>query len=131
MKFAVAWIPRPGSRSPPNEIRGTFAVAVLPTGFVRRSSILFVSLTFDGRWLKLVDHDADQLALCAAERRDDCFHAVVDIEACRQDRDQASRDVEQLAIGRAPRHRGPIKDNEIVAAIGARLGDRLLNGFAR
>jgi hypothetical protein len=47
--------------------------------------------------MKLVDDDADQLALGVAERRDDAVHAVVDIEIRRQDRDQAVRDIEQLA----------------------------------
>src|ERR1700720_2964509 len=84
MKFAVCSISSTASLSPPSEIRGTLAVAALPTGFARRSSILFVSLTFDGRRSKLVDHDTDQHAFRAAERGDDFFHAVVDVEAGRQ-----------------------------------------------
>jgi hypothetical protein len=61
-------------------------VAALPTEFARRSSILFVSLSCDGR-LKFIEDNAEQPVLCTAERRNDGFHAIVDVEACRQHRD--------------------------------------------
>jgi hypothetical protein len=43
MKLAVCSRSSTASRSPPSEILGTLAVADLPTGFARRSSILFVA----------------------------------------------------------------------------------------
>src|ERR1700688_2528085 len=105
MKSAVCSISSTASRKPPSEILGMLAVAALPTGFARRSSILSVSLAVDGRGFELVENDADQLALGTTERRDDCLHAVVDVEIDRQDRDQAVGDVEQSADGRGPRQR--------------------------
>jgi CelD/BcsL family acetyltransferase involved in cellulose biosynthesis len=61
---------------------------------------LLASLTIDSRGAELVEDDADQLALGAAEACDDVFHAVVDIEIDRQDHDQAVGDTDQLAIWR-------------------------------
>src|SRR5471030_194561 len=130
MKFAVCSISSTASRSPPSEIRGTLAVAALPIGFARRSSILFVSLTVDGRGVKFVENDTDQLAFGAAERGDDVFHAGVDVETGWQDRDQAVGDIELFAVGGAPGHRRSVKDHEIVAAGGTRLRNRLADGVA-
>src|ERR1700722_1677140 len=75
MKFAVCSISSTASPSPPSEIRGTLSVAARPIGFSRRSRILFVSLAVDGRGIKFVDDDTDQLAFSAAEFGDDVFHA--------------------------------------------------------
>src|SRR5437879_946518 len=105
MKFAVCSRSSTASRSPPNVMRGTLAVAALPTGFTRRSRILLVPLRTDRRWVDFAEDDTDQLALGAAEGRDDVFHAVVDIEIHREDCDEPFSDVEQFAVGRAPRHR--------------------------
>src|ERR1700675_215767 len=77
MKLAVCSISSTASRSPPSEILDTPAVAALPTGFARRSSILFVSLAVGSRGFELVEDDADQFALRAAESCDNVFHAVV------------------------------------------------------
>src|SRR6202171_3820 len=85
MKFAVCSRSSTASRSPPNVIRGTLAVAALPMGFTRRSRILFVSLTVDGPRIEFVQDDADQFPLRATERGNDVFHAVVDIEIDRKD----------------------------------------------
>src|SRR5471030_3150631 len=78
MKFAVCSRSSTARRSPPSVMRGTLAVAALPTGLMRRSSISFVSLVA-ARGVEFIEHHADQLALRAAERRDDLFHGVVDI----------------------------------------------------
>src|SRR5882757_11237574 len=129
MKFAVCSRSSTASRSPPSVIRGTPAVAILPMGFKRRSRILFVSLTVDVGGEEFVDDDTDQLALGLAERGDDVFHAIIDVELDRQDRDQSVGDFEQLVVGRAPRHGGSVDDDEIVAAGGTRLRDRLADGF--
>src|ERR1700730_50586 len=115
MKFAVCSISSTASRSPPSVILGMPAVAALPTGFARRSSILSVSLAAGCRGIELVDDDADQLALRSAEGRDDVLHAVVDVETDRQDRDETIGYIEQLAVGSAPGHRRPIENREIVA----------------
>src|SRR5450631_998320 len=131
MKFAVCSISSTASRKPPSEIRGTLAVAALPTGFARRSSILFVSLAVDGRGVEFVEDDTDQLALGSAEACDDVFHAVVDVEARRQDRDQAVGTIDELAVGGAPGHRRSVQDHKIVAAGGTRLRDCLADRFAR
>src|ERR1700722_3772935 len=131
MKLAVCSMSSTASRSPPSEIRGTLAVAVRPTGFARRSSILFLSLAPGVRGLKLVEHDTDQLALGSAEGGDDVFHAVVDVEIGRQDRDKAVGDIDQLAAGGSAGQRRSVEDHEIVAAGGARLRDRLADGIAR
>src|SRR6476659_5011444 len=98
MKFAVCSISSAASRSPPSEILGTLTVAALPTGFARRSSILFISLAAANRGVEFVENDTGQLALRAIECRDDVFHAVVDVEAHRQDRDEAVGNIQQLAI---------------------------------
>src|SRR5258708_32640626 len=98
MKSAVCSISSPASRKPPSEIRGMLAVAALPTGLARRSRILSASLAVDGREGELVEDDADQLALGAAEGRDDVFHAVVDVEIDRQDRDQAVGELGRRAV---------------------------------
>src|SRR6202035_2448755 len=119
MKFAVCSISSTASRKPPSDILGTLAVAALPTGFARRSSILFVSPALAG-WMKFADDDADQLALGVAEGRDDLFHAVVDVEICRQGGDEAVGHLEQLAAGGAPWHRRPVENQKIIAAGGAR-----------
>src|SRR5450432_2109179 len=95
MKFAVCSMSSTASRNPPSEIRGTLAVAALPTGFARRSSILFVSLAVDGRGVEFVEDDPDQLALGPPEACDDVFHAVVDVEARRQDRNQTIDAIDQ------------------------------------
>src|SRR6201996_5559923 len=71
MKFAVCSRSSTASRSPPSVIRGTLAVAARPTGLVRRSSILLVPLTFDGRRLEFVENHADQPVLGAAKRLQD------------------------------------------------------------
>src|SRR5882724_13495815 len=131
MKFAVCSRSSTASRSPPNVIRGTPAVAARPTGFKRRSRILFVSLTVDDRGVEFAEDDAGELALRAAERFDDVFHAVVDVELDRQDSDQAVGDVEQLAVGRAPWHCRPVEHHQIVATGGTRLRYRLADGVAR
>ena len=83
------------------------AVAALPTGLARRSRILFVSLAVDGRGVEFVEDDADELALGAAQGCDDVFHAVVDVEIGRQDRDQAVGDTDQLAVGARQGIAGP------------------------
>src|SRR5271163_979728 len=131
MKLAVCSMSSTASRSPPSEIRGTLAVAARPIGFARRSSILPVSLTLDGRGLKFVKHDPDQLALGAAEGCDDVFHAVVDVQISRQDRDEAVGDIEQLAAGSTTGQRRSVEDHKIAAAGRARLRDRLANRIAR
>src|SRR3984893_17728274 len=131
MKLAVCSISSTASRKPPSEILGMPAVAALPTGFARRSSILFVSLAVGSRGFELVEDDADQLALRAAEGCDDVFHAVVDIETDRQDRDEAVGEIEQLAVGSAPGHRRSVEDREIVAAGGTRLRESLADRLAR
>src|SRR4051794_10107830 len=107
MKFAVCSRSSTASRSPPNVMRGTPAVAARPTGFARRSRILFVSLPVDGRGVEFVDDDTDQLAFGVAECGDDVFHAVVDVELDRQDGDKTVDGVEQSVVGRTPRHHGP------------------------
>src|SRR6478672_6855158 len=127
MKFAVCSRSSTASRRPPNVIRGTLAVATLPTEFKRRSRILFVSLTVDDRGVDFVEDDAGKLLLGSTECCDDVFHAVVDVEIDRQDCDEAVGDVEQLAVGQAPRHRRSVEYNQIVAAGGARMRDRLAN----
>src|ERR1700676_5338231 len=131
MKFAVCSRSSTASRSPPSEILGTLAVAALPTGFARRSSILLVSLAFQSPAVELVEDDTDQLALCTAEGCDDVFHAVVDVEAGRQDRDKAVGAIEQSAVGSTPRHRRSIENHQVVAAGGTRLRDRLADRLAR
>src|ERR1700687_691272 len=127
MKFAVCSRSSTASRTPPSEILGTLAVAALPTGFARRSSILLVSLAFQSPGVELVEDDTDQLALCIAEGCDDVFHAVVDVKAGRQGRDKGGGDIEQLAVGRAPGHRRPVEDYKIVAAGLTRPPDRLVS----
>src|SRR5674476_892895 len=109
MKLAVCSRSSTASRSPPREILGMLAVAALPTGFARRSSILFVPLAVDSRRVQFAKDDADQLALGSAEGRDDVFHAVVDIEIDRQDGDEAVGGLEQLAVGGTPGHRRPVE----------------------
>src|SRR3954470_23789894 len=99
MKFAVCSRSSTASRSPPNVMRGTLAVAARPTGFKRRSRILPVSLTIDVRGVEFVDDDTDQLAFGLAERGDDVFHAIVDVELDRQDGDQSVDDFEHLVVG--------------------------------
>src|SRR5579863_5754731 len=89
MKLAVCSRSSTARRSPPSEIRGTLAVTALPTGLIRRSSILSGPLRVVGRWMEFVDDHTDQLALGAAEGGDDVVHAAVDIEICRQDRRKA------------------------------------------
>src|SRR5471030_2448482 len=123
MKFAVCSISSTASRSPPSEIRGTLAVAALPIRFARRSSILFVPLAVDGRGVEFVENDTYQLAFGAAERGDDAFHAIVDVETGRQDRNDAVGDVEQIVIGGTPGHRRSIEDHKVVAAGRTRLRD--------
>src|SRR5580692_12352928 len=106
MKLAVCSRSSTASRSPPSVIRGTPAVAARPAGLARRSSILLVPLTFDGRRLQFVENHADKPVLGATKRLQDVFQAIVDVEAGRQHRDQAIGLIEQLAVGGAPRHRG-------------------------
>src|SRR3984957_6092366 len=130
MKFAVCSISSTASRIPPSEILGTLAVAARPSGFARRSSILFAPLPNILRRVKFVDDDADQLALGVAQRRDDAVHAVVDVEIRRQDRGQAVRDIEQRAVSGAAGHRWAIEDHKIVAIRGTRLGDRFADSVA-
>src|SRR5580704_17726276 len=112
MNSAVCSISSTASRSPPSVILGMPAVAALPIGFARRSSILSVPLAVDGSGLELVDHDADQLALGDAEAGDDAFHALVDVECDRKDRDQAVGCLEQPAVGGSPGHRGSVEDDK-------------------
>src|SRR5215472_18134413 len=100
MKFAVCSISSTASRKPPSVMRGMPAVATRPTGFRRRSSILFASL--HGR-VQLVQNDARKLALRITKRCDDVFHGFVDIEAERQHRDDAVDRFEQLAVVGFPR----------------------------
>src|ERR1700712_4456795 len=115
MKFAVCSISSTASLSPPNEIRGTPAVAARPTGFARRSSILFVSLTFDDRRIEFVEDDTNQFALRTAERRDDGFDAIIDIELGRQHGDQAAGCLEQRVVGSTPGHRRSVEDHKVIA----------------
>src|SRR5258708_13984823 len=105
MKFAVCSISSTARRKPPSEILGTRAVAALPSGFARRSSILSVSLAVDRRRVEFIQYNADQLALRTTEACDDVFHAVVDVEINRQDRDNALAVVQQLPFGAPDRHR--------------------------
>ena len=56
---------------------------------------------------------------------------IVDVEAGRQHGDERIGVVEQLAVGRAERHRRAVEDDEIIAAGGARLRDRLADGVRR
>src|SRR6185312_15133001 len=100
MKSAVASRSSAAMRRPPTVIRGTSAVAARPSRLTRRSSILFASLARLGYGGELVEHDADELALGAAERGQDLFHAVIDVEAGRQHRHQRVGAIEQLAAGR-------------------------------
>src|SRR5580698_1881813 len=130
MKLAVSSISSTARRSPPREIRGTAAVAVLPTVLARRSSILFVSLMVGSGGLKFAEDDTDQLAFGAAEFGDDIFHAVVDVEVCRQHRDEAVGGIEQGAIGHAPGRLRSVENHQIVAAGGTCLRDRLADGAA-
>src|SRR3954453_7085121 len=116
MKFAVCSRSSTATRSPPNVIRGTLAVAALPTGFKRRSRILFVSLTVGDRGVGFIEDDTGDFLLRPTAGDDYVFHAVVDVEIDRQDCDEAVGDVEQLAVGQAPRHRRSVEHNEIVAA---------------
>src|ERR1700757_5258359 len=97
MKSAVASRSSAAMRRPPTVIRGTSAVAARPSGLTRRSSILFASLAHLDCGGELVEHDADELALGAAERGQDLFHAVVDVETGRQHRHQRISGFEQLA----------------------------------
>src|ERR1700678_4667412 len=128
MKLAVCSRSSTASRSPPSEIRGTPSVAARPTGFARRSSILFVSLTIGGHGVKFAQDDADQFALGAAECGDDVFHAAVDIEVGRQHRDETVGGVEQRAIGHAPGRLRSVEYHQVIAAGGTRPRDRLANG---
>src|ERR1700730_4258002 len=80
MKSAVCSMSSTASRSPPSEILGMVAVAALPTGFARRSSIFLAPRGEGGRWSKFVEDDTDQLALRAAERCDDVLHPIVDAQ---------------------------------------------------
>src|ERR1700732_5102570 len=128
MKFAVCSIPSTASRSPPSEILGTVAVAALPSGFARRSSILFVPWAVDDRRLKIAEDDTDQLALRRAEPSDDALHAFVDVEAHRQNRDEAIGDIEQLAVIGANGHCRSVEYHEIVVASRTRLRDRSEGG---
>src|SRR5258708_34343794 len=131
MKLAVCSISSTASRKPPSEILGTRAVAALPSGFARRSSILSVSLAVDRGRVEFIQYNADQLALRATEACDDVLHAVVDVEINRQDRADAVGVVEQLAVGGAERHRRSVEDDQIVAATWSRLRDRLADRLAR
>ena len=79
----------------------------------------------DDRRAELIEDDADELALGVAESVDDRFHALVDVEADREDRDQRIGAIEQLAVGGGPGHRGTVEDRKLMAADGARLRDRL------
>src|SRR5258707_243591 len=124
MKFAVCSMSSTARRNPPSVMRGTLAVAALPTGFMRRSSIPFVPLLARSRRRQFIEDDTDQLALGAAEGCDDVFHGVVDVEVDRQHRDQAVGGFEQFAIGRAPWHRRSVQNHKIVVAAGTRLRDR-------
>src|SRR6266571_6592641 len=99
MKFAVCSRSSTASRSPPNVMRGTLAVAALPAEFTRRSSILLVPLRAGGHRVDFAEDDADQLALGPAEGCDDVFHAVVDVEMYRENRNESFGDVEQIAVG--------------------------------
>src|ERR1700709_386938 len=128
MKLAVSSISSTASRSPPREIRGTVAVAALPMGLARRSSILSVSLMLGSGGLNFAEDDADQLAFGAAQFGDDLFHAVVDIEVCRQHRDEAVGGIEQRAIGHAPGRLRSVENHQVVVAGGTRLRDRLADG---
>src|ERR1700722_3511897 len=129
MKSAVCWRSSTAMRSPPSVILGMLAVAALPTGFARRSSILRAPDRLNGSRMQLVDDHTDQLALCAAETRDDVVHAAIDIEAGRQRRDQAVGYADQLEVIRAERHRRAVDNDKVVIAAGARLRDRLSNGL--
>src|SRR5947208_6816863 len=62
MKFAVCSRSSTARRNPPSVMRGTRAVAALPTGFKRRSRILLAPLTADRRRFQFVDHDTDHHA---------------------------------------------------------------------
>src|SRR3954452_17602246 len=128
MKFAVCSRSSAASRSPPTVTRGTLAVAALPIGFARRSRILLVWLMIDDRRVELVEDDTEQLPLCPAQRGDDVFHAVVDVEIDRQHRGEAVADIEQLAVRRAPRHRRAIEDHQIETAGGTLRRDGLADG---
>src|SRR5437899_980843 len=130
MKFAVCSRSSTASRSPPNVMRGTLAVAALPTGFTRRSSILLVPLRARGRRVDFAEDDTDQLALGPAERCDDVFHAVVYVEVHREDRNEPLGHIKQLAVGRAPRHGRPVENHEVIAAGGTGLRNRLPDGVA-
>src|SRR3569623_1645409 len=115
MKSAVASRSSAAMRRPPIVIRGTSAVAALPSRLTRRSSILSASLARLGCGGELVEHDADQLALGAAESVQDLFEAVVDVEAGRQRGHQRIDVVEQLAAAGDERRHGTIEDHEIIA----------------
>src|SRR5260370_2690356 len=121
MKLAVCSISSTASRKPPSGVRGTRAVAALPSGFARRSSILSVSLAVDRGRVEFIQYNADQLALRATEACDDFLHAVVDVEINRQDRDDAVGVVEQLAGGGPERHRRSAEDDPIITPASARL----------
>src|SRR3954467_4259590 len=97
MKSAVASRSSAAMRRPPMVIRGTSAVAARPSRLMRRSSILSTSLARLGCGGELVEHDADELALGAAERAQNFFKAVVDVETGRQHRHQRIGVIEQLA----------------------------------
>ncbi len=82
MKFAVCSRSSTAIRSPPSVMRGTPAVACPPDGDCGDAHAYCLSRCgVDGRRLKFGQDDTDQLALGAAERGDDVFHAVVDVEA--------------------------------------------------
>src|SRR5579871_2160324 len=129
MKSAVCSRSSTAMRSPPSVILGMLAVAALPTGFARRSSILRAPDRLDWSCMQLVDDHTDQLALGAAETGDDVVHAAVDIEVRRQRRDQSVGDADQLALVRAERRCRAVDDDKVMVAAGTCLRDRLSNGL--
>src|SRR4051812_34978720 len=130
MKSAVASRSIAAMRRPPMVIRGTSAVAALPSRLMRRSSILSASLAGLGHRGEFVEHDADELALGAAERAQYLFQAVVDVEAGRQHRHQRVGIIEQLTAAGREWRRGAVEDHEVIAAGGARLLDGLADGVS-
>src|SRR4051795_9489815 len=128
--MAVASRSSAAMRRPPMVIRGTSAVAARPSRLMRRSSILSASLASLGHGGEFVEHDADELALGAAERAQYLFQAVVDVEAGRQHRHQRVGIIEQLTAAGREWCRGAVEDHEVIAAGGARLLDGLADGVS-
>ena len=114
MKFAVCSISSTASRSPPSVIRGTAAVAALPTGFARRSGVLLVPLTFDDRRGEFIQNHADSCARLRQRREDVSRQSLIS----RLAGNIATRPLVSSSSlrRRRPRHRGAVEHHKVVAS---------------